>query len=99
MNVKTLSDGAKHTLWCIGACNQLKEWGLLAGGKVELTIGGQATWDQLDMDFKASDRRIEVFAKFESPPAQREGITEILREFRDNRERMLAFVESENRKP
>lgn len=99
MNVNALSDGAKYALWCAGACNQMKAWGLIGGGRVALTVEGQATWDQIDMELKPSDEQIQLFAETTSSGEETEGLVLLLREFRDDREEMLAFVESEGEKP
>jgi len=49
------AEGLKSLMWCIGALNQFKDFGLIEGLKFETTPKGVSGWDQLDADWKPKD--------------------------------------------
>jgi hypothetical protein len=73
----------------------MRLWGLMAGPDI-VTPCGLAVWDQLDAEWKPTDDELKaVVARVLAPVANQQtqtGIYTLLKEFRDDRERMQKYV-------
>ncbi len=92
-NLETMTIGMKRVLWVMGACRQLRIWGLIGGPEV-ITSKGLAIWDQLDIEWCPMDEDIEAVLQHAATDQESQaGIFTLLKEFRDNRERLQSYVE------
>ncbi len=99
--IAQLSSKERALLWTLGACRQMRAWGLMAGDDI-VTTRGLAVWDQLDAEWKPSDDELRAVVFYVIAPAAeciaQADICAMLTEFRDNRARMQEHVARQAKK-